>query len=280
MGMSVNNNASILLALQSLNQTTQNLQSTETDVSSGLAINAPQDDPSIWAIAQGQQQQVSALSAVSASLNRASSIADVASNAGQSISNLLNQIKTTVLSATDVTLNTSARASLNTNYQALLNQITEVIQNASFDGANLIDGSTPSLQFMTNGDASQFITLMGQDLALGGPLLTVSPTSSINTATNAQAVLAQVNSSITTVNDALSELGTQSDQITNHLTFVGQLSDSLNTGIGNLIDADMAADSARLQALQVQQQLSVQAINVANNAPQTILSLFRSGAGG
>jgi flagellin len=280
MSLSVNNNASALLALQNLNQTTQNMQTTESAVSSGLAINAPQDNPAIWAIAQGQQQQVVALQAVTASLNRASSIADVASSAGQSVSDLLAQVKQTVLSATDITLDTGARSALNSNYRSLLAQINDVIQNASFDGANLIDGSTADLQFMTNGNASQFVTIVGQDLALGGPLLTVSATSSINTATNAQTVLAQLNTSITAVNDALSELGSQANQVSNHLTFVSQLSDSMNTGIGNLIDADMAAESARLQALQVQQQLSLQAIQVANAAPQTILSLFRSGAGG
>jgi len=279
MSLSVNNNASALLALQSLNQTTQELQQTETRVSSGMAVASAQDNPAIWAIAQGQSQQVAALSSVTSSLNRASSIADVATSAGQSVSDLLNQVKQTVLSATDATLSTSARSSLNASYQSLLTQINDVIQNASFDGANLLDGSTSNLQFMTNGEASQFLTLTGQDLALGGPLLSVSATSSINTVTNATAALGQVNASITAVNNALSELGSQANQITNHQTFVSQLSSSLNTGIGNLVDADMAAESARLQALQVQQQLSVQAVQIANSTPQTILSLFRSGGG-
>ena len=277
MSLSVTNNASALLALQSLNQTTQELQQTNSQVSTGLAIASAQDNPAIWAIAQGQSQQVSALFSVTDSLNRASSIADVATSAGQSVSDLLNQIKQTVLSATDATLSTSARSSLNSNYRSLLNQVNDVIQNANFDGANLLDGSTPNLQFMTNGDATQFLTLTGQDLSLGGPLLSLSATSSINTVTNATAALSQVSTSITAVNNALSELGSQANQVTHHLTFVAQLSSSLNTGIGNLVDADMAAESARLQALQVQQQLSVQAVQVANSTPQTILSLFRSG---
>jgi flagellin len=280
MSLNVNNNASALLSLQSLNQTTQNLQTTESQVSSGLAVGAPQDNPAIWAIAQGQRQQVTALSAVTSSLNRASSIADVAASAGASVSDLLSRIKQTVLSATDITLNSAGRMALNSNYRSLLSQINDVLQNASFDGANLIDGSTPTLQFMTNGNATQFITLLGQDMALGGPLVGMSPTSSLNTATAAQTILSQVSSAITAVNDALSELGAQSNQIDSHLTFVAQLTDSLNTGIGNLVDADMAAESARLQALQIQQQLSLQAIQVANASPQTILSLFRGGAGG
>lgn len=277
MSLSVNNNASALLSLQSLNQTTQELQQAETQVSTGLAVGSAKDNPAIWAIAQGQSQQVSALSSVTNSLNRASSIADVATSAGQQVSDLLNQVKQTVLSATDQTISTSVRSSLNSDYRSLLNQISDVVQNATFDGANLLDGSTPDLQFMTNGDASQFLTLTGQDLALGGSLLSLGATSSISTASSATAALSQVNASITAVNNALSELGSQANQVTNHLNFVSQLSDSLNTGIGNLVDADMAAESARLQALQIAQQLSVQAVQIANNTPQTILSLFRSG---
>jgi flagellin len=277
MSLSVNNNAAAQLALQSLNQTTQGLQQSENRVASGLNISSAQDNAAIWAIAQGQTQQVNALSSVTLSLNRGSSIADVATGAGQSVSDLLSQIKQTVLSATDQTLNTSSRAALNTNYQSLLAQISNVVQNATFDGANLLNGSTPAMSFMASGDATQFITLQGQDLSLGGPLIQMSATSTINSATAASGVLSQVDSAISAVNNALSELGSQSNQLSAHNAFVSQLSDTLNTGIGNLVDADMAAESARLQALQVQQQLSVQAVQIANSSPQTILSLFRSG---
>ena len=279
MATSINTNYGAAVALQNLNATNAMLERTQNRVSTGLKVGSAKDNGAIWAIAQGQSQQVAALAAVTSSLNRASSIADVASGAGQTISDLLNHLKQTVLSATDPSLTANSRASLNTDYHALLSQITGVIQSASFDGANLLDGSQASFQFITNGDATQFLTLQGQNLSLGGPLLTLSATSSINTATNASSVLSQLNTSITQVNDALSQLGSQASQIGNHLSFVSQLSGSLNTGIGDLVDADMASESARLQALQVQQQLSIQAIGVANSTPQTILSLFR-GSGG
>jgi flagellin len=195
------------------------------------------------------------------------------------VSDLLSQVKQTVLSATDQTLNTSSRSALNTNYQSLLAQISDVVQNASFDGANLLDGSTQAMSFMASGDATQFITVQAQDLALGGPLIQMNSTSTIGTATAASNILTQVDAAISAVNNALSELGSQSNQISSHSAFISQLSDTLNTGIGNLVDADMAAESARLQALQVQQQLSVQSVQIANSSPQTILSLFRSGGG-
>ena len=78
-------------------------------------------------------------------------------------------------------------------------------------------------------------------------------------------------------NAALGNLGSQSKEISNHNLFVQKLSDQLTTGVGNLVDADMAKESARLTALQVQQQLGAQALSIANQAPQVILSLFRGG---
>ena len=104
----------------------------------------------------------------------------------------------------------------------------------------------------------------------------MAETSSINTASDATAVLALLNASITNVNTAMGDLGAQARQIENHNTFVSKLTDVLNSGIGNLVDADLAKESARLQALQVQQQLGAQALNIANTAPQVILSRFRS----
>ncbi|HEY0053173.1 MAG TPA: flagellin, partial [Caulobacteraceae bacterium] len=92
---------------------------------------------------------------------------------------------------------------------------------------------------------------------------------------NATAVLTQLDASISKTNAALGEIGSQAKQIDTHNKFVSLLSDTLTTGIGNLVDADLAKESARLQALQVQQQLGAQALSIANTAPQVILSLFK-----
>jgi flagellin len=277
MTLSVNNNAAAQLALQSLNNTTEQLSLVQTQIDTSKAVNNASDNAAVWAIAQGQTNEISALSSVTSGLNRASSIVDVGVSAGQTVSDLLSQIKTTVLSATDSSIDTAARGALNTQYESLLNQIQNVVQSASFDGVNVLDGSSPSLQFLANASGTQFLTVSGQNLSLGGPLVSLTQTASITTATNASSVLAQVTSSIAAVNSALGALGSQSTQIGSHITFVNTLSDALNTGIGNLVDADLAADSARLQALQVQQQLGVQAAQIANSSPQTILSLFKNG---
>ena len=276
MVLSVNTNAAALIALQNLNATEGQLENTQNEVSTGLAVGSAKDNASVWAIAQGQRADIGALDAVTISLNRATSIADVASTAGQSVSDLLTQLKAKVVGAMDSSLTTASRTALNNDYTSILNQIKDVINNANFDGANILNGSLANgLQFLANSDGSSTLTLSGQNLSLGGSIITLSATSSITTATLAAALLTQVNLSLSNVDAALGNLGSQSTEISNHTTFIGKLQDVLQTGVGNLVNANMATESAKLQALQVQQQLGIQALSIANQAPQAILALFK-----
>src|ERR1700761_186152 len=160
MSLSINNNAAALIALQNLNATESSLQTTQNDVSTGLSVNNAKDNAAVWSIAQGQRADISALDAVTSSLNRATSIADVASTAGASVSDLLTQLKAKVVAAIDTSLNSSSRGALNSDFQSLLNQITSVVNNASFDGANILNGSLSNgLQFLANADGTSTLTL-------------------------------------------------------------------------------------------------------------------------
>ena len=275
MAMSVHTNEAALIALQNLNKTTSDLQDAQNKISTGLAIGSAKDNAAVWAIAQGQRADIGSLGAVKMSLDRATSIADVASTAGSTISDLLVQMKEKVVAAMDPSLDTASRTALDSDFKSILRQITQVIQNANFDGANMLDGSVPQIKFIANADANGFITLSSQNLSLGGGIITVPSTASLSTITLATAVLAQVTTSISQTNQALGNLGSQSKEISNHATFVGQLTDQLNSGVGNLVDADLAKESARLQALQVQQQLGAQALSIANQSPQILLQLFK-----
>lgn len=275
MTISVNTNNSALIALQNLNRTNDELAAAQNRISTGMKVQGPKDNASVWGIAQGQRADLGALGAVKMSLDRATSIADVSMSAGESISDLLNQLKEKVVSAMDPSLDTTSRTALNSDYKALIKQIQQITSDATFDGANMLDGSNTGIRFIANADANSFITLAAQDLSLGGSLITFASTSSIGTVTLATSILSQLDTSISNVNQALGDMGAQAKQIEAHNTFVSKLTDVLNTGVGNLVDADMAKESAKLQALQVQQQLGAQALSIANQAPQVILSLFK-----
>ncbi len=275
MTISVHTNKSALVALQNLNKTNDELSDVQNKINTGLAIADAKDNASIWAIAQGQRADIGALSAVKMSLDRAQSIGEVSMAAGESVSDLLVQMKEKVVAAQDPSLDVQSRNALDADFKSLRRQITQVTQNAAFDGADILDGTTTSIRFLANADANAYITLSGQDMSLGGLIITLPATSSITTVTVAQQALTDLTASIANVNQALGNLGAQAKQIENHNKFVSKLTDVLQAGVGNLVDADVAKESAHLQALQVQQQLGAQALSIANQAPQIILSLFK-----
>jgi flagellin len=277
MTLNVNNNSAAMAALAALSRTSDSLAATNTRVSSGLKVGQAKDNASVYAVAQSQRADVQALSAVTDGLNRAQSVSDVAVSAGQAVSDLLNTLKDKALAASDTSLDATSRAALNTDFKSLLQQIKTTVQSASFGGDNLLDGSlTGGLSFIASADAKTAITLTGANLSLGGSTITVPANGDISTATGAANMLSLAQSSITNVNAAVADLGSQSQQITAHASFVSKLSDSLTTGIGNLVDADVASESAKLTALQVQQQLGAQSLSIANQTPQIILSLFKA----
>jgi flagellin len=276
MTLSVHTNKTALLALQNLNKTNDQLGSTQDKVSTGLKIANAKDNAAVWAIAQGQRADIGALSAVKSSLNRATSITEVAMTAGESVSDLLIQLKEKVVGAMEPSIDQRSRTSLDADFKSIIKQISQVIKSAQFDGANLLDGSAgATIQFLASADASQTITLSSQDLSFGGSIMTLAATASIGTASAAASIMSALETSMENVNQALGNMGAQARQIAAHTSFVSKLSDTLEAGVGNLVDADLARESARLQALQVQQQLGVQALSIANQAPQVILSLFK-----
>jgi flagellin len=275
MSLSVNNNPGALIALQNLTSTESQLQTAQNEVSTGLAVSSPSDNGAIWAIAQNQRATASSLDSVTQSLQRAQSTIDVATSAGQSVSDLLNQLKSKALAASDTSLDTASRDALNADFTSLRNQITSVVDNASFNGANLIDSGAKNIYALANAEGTSSVTVAAEDLSLNGANITLTATTSISTATLAQNAIAVVETSLTNVNNALAKLGTSENALTSQLTFVGNLQDTIDTGVGNLVNANLAKESAQLQALQTKQQLGIQALSIANSSSSSLLSLFR-----
>jgi flagellin len=273
--LSILTNTGAMTALQYLNQTQEDLRVTQSAINSGLKVASPKDNGAVYAIAQNMRSNVTSFAAVSDSLNRGVSTVDVAISAGQSISDLLNELKGKALAASDGSLDSASRNALNADFVGLRDQITTIVQNASFNGTNLVDGSTANIQALASSDGAKKITVTGQTMKLSGSLVTLKTTSTISTQAKASTLVSTINSSIQNVNSALAKLAAGSKKFSIQATFVSKLVDSLNTGIGNLVDADMAVESARLQSLQVKQQLGVQALSIANSTPAIALSLFR-----
>ncbi|MBU2136051.1 MAG: flagellin, partial [Alphaproteobacteria bacterium] len=273
---SVNTNVGAMVALQNLNKTSSQLGEVQNRINTGLKVASAKDNGAVWAIAQNQRSNSGALNAVKDSLQRSISTVDVALSAGESISDTLLQMKEKALAASDTTLDAASRTALNDDFKALRDQLAKVVTNAEFNGANMIKATTPTtVAALASADGVNKITVAAQNLSLGGGNVTVAATASIGTQTTAAAMIATVNTSIANVSSALSKLGTGSKALSSHFSFVSKLQDTIDAGVGNLVDADLAKESARLQSLQTKQQLGIQALSIANSSSSSLLGLFR-----
>ena len=176
---SINTNSNALIALENLNVTNQALQDTQNRISTGQRVSSAKDNGAIYAIAQNLRAQNTAFDSVKDSLNRGVSTVDVALSAGNSISSALTQLKQLALSASDTSLDANSRAAFQSKYQQTAQQIQTYLKNATFNGVNLLNGSTTSYSALANINGQSTITVQGQNLSLatnftGGAAATLS----------------------------------------------------------------------------------------------------------
>lgn len=274
MSLGVNTNVGAMVALQSLSKTNKELEQVQSRINTGLNVAGAKDNGGIYAIAQAMRGDVAAYGAVNQSLNRAKSVVDVALAAGESISDLLSQMKEKVVAASDASIDTNSRNALNEDFVALRKQVASIVTNASFNGKNLINTAT-GFAAIASADGSSKVSVNAENLSLSGSIITVASTATILTQATASTMIATVNASLNNTNQALARLGSTSKRLDIQMNFASKVSDALTAGIGNLVDADLSVESARLQSLQVKQQLGLQALSIANSAPSAVLSLFR-----
>jgi flagellin len=415
---SVNTNYGALVALQSLNQTGRELSEVQQRINTGLKVSSAKDNGAVFAIAEGQRARVASLGAVMDGIDRATSVIDVGLSAGEAVGDILKQLKEKSVAAQATDLSTDQRAALQADFDALRNQIDQIVNAATFNGSNLVNGAnltggsaefsvlttdaagsssgryeltgnalvdgngdpysvhadlenatgldftaadaevrfsittgnvteTMTIQLTTGDTINDFLTsvsdqsngrvtasfddetgevtfhsqedftvsyyeddtltddtgifgagaagtsmdevvaagsgtnalaVQGFNFTLGATgqaLEEVTSALDISTASGAAAASTAIDDAMTNLNRDLATMGAQAKALEVQKTFLGKLSDSIEAGIGNLVDADLAKESARLQALQVKQQLGAQALSIANQAPSIVLSFFR-----
>jgi flagellin len=286
MGFSVNTNVGAMAALQSLNETTRGLSQTQSRINTGLNVASTKDDSAKYAIAQKLRGDIGGLSAVTSSLSRAKSTVDVAVAGAEQVSDLINQMKSKATEASDAGLDVKSRTAIGSDLVALKKQINSIVESSDFNGTNLLKTDTTStgkVSALMSVSGSTTLDVANVDVqadavtAMGaaGTDTTLTLSSATTGAADAAALSTKLNTFFDSVNTKLSTLGSASRQVDGQMSFVSKLSDAIQGGIGNLVDADLAKESARLQSLQVKQQLGVQALSIANQAPQSITSLFR-----
>ncbi|WP_121061448.1 flagellin [Chachezhania antarctica] len=279
---SILTNNGAMVALQALRNTNMNLEKTQNAISSGRDISTAKDNSAIWAISKVMESDASGFKAISASLSLAESTTAVASAAAEQIVGVLTDIKDLVISAQSENVDFTK---IQADITAKSSQVASIIGAAQFNGANLlaadVDGNgATGLTVIASLDrvgsaaptSSTFTvatTDFETDMDLATDLTAITDTATAGTA------LGEIETFLQTAIDGAAALGASASRISGQKEFVSKLTDAMKSGIGTLVDADMEAASARLQALQTQQQLGIQALSIANQAPQSILSLFR-----
>jgi len=271
MAMSVNTNAGAMVALQNLSKTNNELQAAQLRITTGLRVNGPKDDAATFAIAQNMRGNIAGMSAVKTNLGLGVSIATVAVDAAKAISDLLIEMKAKAVQASQTGLSSDSYTALNQEFTSLRNQLTTIVETAEFNGANLITSVATDLNILSTVEGST-ITLAAQKL---DPTTLILHTAALTNAASASAARILINTAVTNVSNALAALGSSAKRVEIQTDFTSKLQDILKVGLGNMVDADLAAESANLQSLQIKQQLGVQALAIANSGPQSILALFR-----
>ena len=271
MAMSVNTNPGAMIALQSLTRTTNMLQITQFRITTGLRVNGPKDDAATFAIAQNMRGDIAGMTAVKTNLSLGQSIVSVAIDAGKAIADLLIEMKAKAVQASQEGLDADSYTALNQEFTSLRAQLTTIVETAEFNGQNLITVGATDLKVLSTVDGSTITVAFAR---FDETTLAINALDLTNSA-NANTARVAIDAAIVKLSNGLAALGSAANRLDIQTTFTTQLMDILKMGVGNLVDADLAQESANLQAFQIKQQLGVQALAIANSGPQSILALFQ-----
>ena len=282
---SILTNNAAMVALHNLNAINKGLFRAQNEVSTGKAIANATDDASLWAISKVMESDISAFSAVSQSLNVAQATLGVALNGAESIVDVLKQINAKIVAAGQPD---AMAQTIQDDIDAMVAQIRTIIGASQFNGSNLLKG-TDTVSFLAalnreknaSGSASDpyytitysNIEITKQDLENNSTfnldLIDITDPNKLKTSQSEIVKLME------TATNSAAALGTVKMRVEIQSEFMTGLIDSMRSGVGAIQDANMEEASARLRALQVQQQLGMQTLSIANSTPETLLALFR-----
>lgn len=285
-------NTSAMTALAALTKTQSNLATTENQISTGLRISSAADNATYWSIATKMRSDIGALGAVNDALSQSSSIVSTMTQALQQAISVVGVIKNDLVTASNPSADlTKIQTDIASQQASLISIGSSAIVNgvnflettggkanlvASYDSTNgvsflAVDTSQTALFDATTGATSGILGASGANYTTASIL-----TLNVSTATSGDIanMLKDVTTAISSLTTAASELGATTTNISTQQTYISNLSDSLTTGVGSLVDANMNEAATKLAALQVQQQLGIQALSISNSNTQLILKLF------
>jgi len=279
---SVNTNMGAMIALQSLNQTNSQLAMVQKHVSTGYRVADATDDGAAYAIAQGVRSSVGALTSANQQLGGVKGLLSTTQSALNNISNTMASMRNVLVKLADGNVQGTDRTNYAKQYGSMLSNLKSFVQDASYNGKNLIgdlsgsNGTFARVAVSRNESGSTYGIATFSGSALYGSIAFTS--TQLNGASTVAALITATGTFLNqqdSVGKELNTIGSATNYVTNQINYNNDKIDSLNSGLGALVDANLAQESAQLQALQIRQQLGTQSLSMANQAPQTLLSLFK-----
>lgn len=278
---SVNTNSGAMIALQSLNRTHDQLASVQKQISTGYRVSDATDDGAAFAIAQRVRSDVSSLTSANQQLGNVKGLVTVTTKTLTDVQGTMDKMRGLLVKLADGNTQGDARTQDITSYKQMLATVKSNISDASYSGKTLIGniGSGTSgfgaVDVVRNevGATYNIATFSGSALYSA-----LTNTAVLTNAAGAAALITAGGTFIakySTVGTQLNSYGAASNYIDSQVSFNNDKIDALNSGLGSLVDADLAKESAQMQALQIRQQLGTQSLSIANQAPQSLLSLFK-----
>jgi flagellin len=269
---SVNTNLGSMVALQSLNRTTEQLSVVQKRVSTGLRVSDAKDDGGAFAVTQAVRSDVAGLTAANEQLGGTKGVLDTTFAALGKISESMVKVRETLTRMADGTLNSEQFDQYSAQYTALRTQIQNFVSDATYNGRTLLDTADGNI-VTTRNESGDTFTVTAIDGATD--LVVAAAPATVTAAQTALAAGGDFETVESAIADALNQFGSDSNYIDAQIRYNKDKVDAIEGGLGALIDADLAKESAKLQSLQIRQQLGTQAMSIANQSPQTLLSLFR-----
>jgi len=278
---SINTNVGAMVALDSLNQTDMQLNAAQNEISTGYRVSSATDDGAAYAVAQSVRSDVSALTAANQQLGGVQGLLSTTTTGLNDISNLMGSMRDVLVALSNGNTTGEQRTQYAQQYNSYLSNLKGYIEDAAYNGTSLIDnmggGTISNVSVITNevGATYSIATFSGSALYAALQFTTTQLDGATTVAaliTNTGAFISQFNS----VNTELNTYGAATNYVTNQISYNSDKIDALNTGLGALIDADLAQESALLESLQTRQQLATQALTLADQAPSTLLTLVKN----
>jgi len=297
---SVNTNLGAMVALQSLNKTSAEMEVTQKRISTGYRVADARDDGAAYAVAERIRGDLASTTSANQQLGGIKGLLDTTRTGLENISNALKDVKATVVALSDANITPSQRSQYMSALKEKFSQIANFVTDTSYNGQSMLNteadatatGTTlGQIKTVRNGEGASysfgkiaskgingeagFTALTNLGMTTGGAVSGSTLASAISSFGAALTTGGAVNVAINNTLTAMNNLGSYSKYVDSQINFNKAKMDAQEAGMGALIDADLAKESARLQSLQIRQQLGSQALGIANQAPQVLLSLFR-----